>query len=264
MTLYTNILAINSAELFIIVIPLLMVLGLIAMIPVVIYRHRQLRKYRSRKDNFKQFDDPLAKQISWEPLTPYGKMYCTHRLRQKYDGTLEFGPSPAALAMICFYAVLVAGILLIGLTAIRRRWSAEDLAPCLIVAALYLAFAGVFTCRLIATWRFVAKPIVFDLARKALPESVLRDGETGEPCSDVQPIPFSDIHALQLICEYRQEPLPGGSMREYFSFELNLVLKDGQRVNIVDHGNYKALRKDADRLADALEIPLWDAWGDDA
>jgi hypothetical protein len=255
-------LAISPVGLFPIFVFGMIVVGAGAILPIAIYRHVQLKKYRDRKGNLARFEDPIAKQTSWDPLTPYGKMYCTHRLRQNV-GTLEFGPSPAALALICFYAMLAASILLIGLTVIRRRWSPESLAPCIFLATMCLVFAGLFASRLIATWRFVAKPIVFDLVRKELPESVLRDGETGEPCGDVQPIPFSDIHSLQLICEYRREPLPRSGMREYFSFELNLVLKDGQRVNIVDHGNYKALQKDAHRLADALGIPLWDAWGED-
>jgi hypothetical protein len=252
-------LATSPVGLFIFAVPTLMVLGLVSMVPIMLYRRRQLAKYRDRMDNHTRFTDPIAQQISWEPLTPYGKMYCTHRLRQNV-GTLEFGPSPAALALVCFYAMLAAGILLIGLTVIRRRWSADDLAPCLMLATMCLVFAGLFAFRLIATWRFVAHPIVFDLTEGVLRESVWRDAETNQPCSDPEPIPLFDVYALQLLCEYRREPLPRGGMREYFSFELNLVLKDGQRVNIVDHGNYRALSEDAQTLAAALDVPLWDAW----
>ncbi len=43
------------------------------------------------------------------------------------------------------------------------------------------------------------------------------------------------------------------------SYELNVVLKDGSRYNIMDHGNDKRLLDDAKRLADRLSLPLINA-----
>ncbi len=61
------------------------------------------------------------------------------------------------------------------------------------------------------------------------------------------------MHALQLISEY----VSGKS--SYYSYELNLVLDDGSRINVVDHGNLAAIREDAGKLALFLAKPLWDA-----
>ena len=50
-----------------------------------------------------------------------------------------------------------------------------------------------------------------------------------------------------------------GSSSDYnyfYSYELNVVLKDGSRYNIMDHGNDKLLLDDAKRLADRLSLPL--------
>jgi len=47
----------------------------------------------------------------------------------------------------------------------------------------------------------------------------------------------------------------------YWSFELNLVLRDGRRLNVMDHGDYDALRRDADTLAEFLGRPVWDSVG---
>ena len=38
-----------------------------------------------------------------------------------------------------------------------------------------------------------------------------------------------------------------------------LVLQDGRRLNVVDHGNREQLRADAATLARFLGKPLWDA-----
>lgn len=62
------------------------------------------------------------------------------------------------------------------------------------------------------------------------------------------------VHALQIIAEYLTSKNGG-----YYSYELNLVLKDGNRINVVDHGNRKRLAEDAQVLADFLGVPVWDA-----
>ena len=62
------------------------------------------------------------------------------------------------------------------------------------------------------------------------------------------------IHALQLISEWVSSD-DGG----YHSFELNLILKDGGRLNVVDHGGQDRIREDAKVLSDFLNVPVWDA-----
>ncbi len=37
-----------------------------------------------------------------------------------------------------------------------------------------------------------------------------------------------------------------------------MILKDGKRHNIMDHGNLKKIREDAQIIAEFLNIPLWD------
>ena len=65
---------------------------------------------------------------------------------------------------------------------------------------------------------------------------------------------LEDIYALQLIAEYVR-----GNKSSYYSYEMNLVLKDGNRLNVVDHGNQTKLREDAQALATFLKVPVWDA-----
>ena len=66
--------------------------------------------------------------------------------------------------------------------------------------------------------------------------------------------PLSAIHALQLVSEHVR-----GNKSSYWSYELNLVLGDGSRINVVDHGNLDQLRADAQTLAGFLNKPVWDA-----
>ena len=50
-----------------------------------------------------------------------------------------------------------------------------------------------------------------------------------------------------------------GNKNSYYSYELNLVCINGERINIVDHGALHAIREDASILADYLSVPVWDA-----
>ena len=65
---------------------------------------------------------------------------------------------------------------------------------------------------------------------------------------------LDDIHALQIVSEYIR-----GDDKNYYSYELNLVTKDGQRHNIIDHGDRSDLVIDTNKLSDFLGKPVWDA-----
>ncbi|MDP6491172.1 MAG: hypothetical protein QGG69_05335 [Kiritimatiellia bacterium] len=58
----------------------------------------------------------------------------------------------------------------------------------------------------------------------------------------------------QLLSEYCRS-----DKSSYYSYELNLVLQDGSRINVVDHGNKTKLREDAATLSEFLGRPVWDA-----
>ena len=46
--------------------------------------------------------------------------------------------------------------------------------------------------------------------------------------------------------------------RSYYSYELNMVLNGGERINVMDHGNQAALTGDAQRIARLLDVPVWE------
>jgi len=64
--------------------------------------------------------------------------------------------------------------------------------------------------------------------------------------------PFKDIYALQIVSKYCT-----GRDASFYSYELNLVLNNKKRINIVDHGKQKKLLAEAKVLASFLQKPLW-------
>jgi hypothetical protein len=60
---------------------------------------------------------------------------------------------------------------------------------------------------------------------------------------------LDQIHAIQLLRDH---------CTNHYTYELNLILKDGRRVNAVEHGDIRHLRKDAEILGNFLNVPIWD------
>jgi hypothetical protein len=179
--------------------------------------------------DLESFEDELAFRISWDPLVGGGTNFCTHRL-QKTSGlmnnSIEFKPTFIAYLGSISFAVL-------GLIAILVTLSSGS-ALALIAFAL-LGF-GLWSLR-----DLVKQKSSFSSSSRVFYKNTKSCG-------------FDNICAIQLLREY-----VGQNKYSYYSYELNLVCINGERINIVDHGALHAIREDASILADYLSIPVWDA-----
>lgn len=70
-------------------------------------------------------------------------------------------------------------------------------------------------------------------------------------------ISLEHIHALQLLRE--KVPSMRNSGQYFYSYELNMVLKNGTRYQLMDHADIARLREDARTLSQVLQVPVWDA-----
>lgn len=66
-------------------------------------------------------------------------------------------------------------------------------------------------------------------------------------------ISFNEAYALQVLKKFIQNNSSGS----YFSYELNLVTKNGNRYNLLSHGNKEVLLSDAIQLSNLLNTPIW-------
>lgn len=64
------------------------------------------------------------------------------------------------------------------------------------------------------------------------------------------------IHAIQLIGKR-----PELKCITFILYEMNLVLEDATRLNVIAHGDLEAMREDALALSEFLGKPLWDSLG---
>src|SRR5689334_7608503 len=94
----------------------------------------------------------------------------------------------------------------------------------------------------IGVYLFWPKPLVFD-------------GSANQCRLGGRVMPYSEIHAIQIVPEL----VSGDESADWLSYELNLVLHDGTRLNVVDHSKADVIRSEAQLLADHLRCKVWDA-----
>ena len=194
------------------------------------------------KSMAKSAQDPDKAGVSWRPLKGGGTNITTRKLKLLNSNKAVFKPT---IGSICFSSVFA----LIGLSILVP--SIND-----------FSFGGIFVGGIFAGIGFVMlwfsiRPIVFDTSSgffwkgwKSPRNAILQKAMKGCTALD-------DILALQLISERCSGSSSNGGSRSYYSYELNLVLKDRSRINVFDHGGHKRATKDAELLAKFLDVPLW-------
>ncbi len=169
------------------------------------------------------FGDPIAQKTQWTPLKPGGASFRTHRLEPVEPDGMQMKKTLGMVAFALVFLLVGLGVAIAGV--VSQQW--------------YIGlFGGVF---------------LFFGALMAWPRRILFDGSMRQFSAAGRTVPFSTIHAIQLIKERVR-----GDKTTYWSYELNLVLNDGERVHVVDHGDLPGLQNDAQRLQVLLGCKLWD------
>ena len=165
-----------------------------------------------------------------------GNIFCTHRARLRTGLTTSILAFEVTRLLVVICGLVgVAGIVVCGVMLIERS-TLDQFPVVMMLSPLVLVGLAVWMF-----WRARSNQIQFDRSAQQF---------TQRGCQ----FPLSDVHALQLLRERVR-----GSEDSYFSYELNLVFRDGHRRNVTDHGALKAIRDDAQMLAEYLQVPLWDA-----
>lgn len=210
------------------------------------------------------FNDPVAMQTDWTQVVASGsfpkELVAVNRSRLEIRATLRdrmFG-----LTSVLIGVAVPAGVFPAWLSQGER--SLGDFLFLGVWSGLFLLLGIVMLYR-------GRKPIVFDKrkgffwkGRRSPGEIVGSLEQARRPGAYLPPdvSRLEDIHALQLICTR----LPGRRGRHGArhgsgadTYQLNLVLKNGSRVHVVDDSNGNRLRDNAQVLSRFLERPVWDA-----
>lgn len=179
------------------------------------------------------FTHPVARRIDWTPLHHGGPNIRNASLAETGEGRWSVRPSLQAWAFALLFVGMGAAMLARSVFDGGIGW------PVAAGAALFIA-GGLASITFVPRWRI-------DPARGRL-------WRRDRPFGAVHELRIADVVALQLLPEWVV-----AQRTRYFSYELNLVLADGERVGLMEHGAHHALLADALRLASVLQVPLWEA-----
>lgn len=201
-----------------------------------------------------RFNDPLANSIDWVPLKRGGSNFHTHRLIEVDLHRLEFRPTTGAKLFSGLFMTVGVGFPILFLTIGADSPDMESAWAVLAILLFGALFAGV------GGWIYysMAKPRVFDKYSSMYWKGHKKPDFIYRPEDEKKAAMLSTVHAIQLIREYVKS-----DKSSYYSYELNLVLKDGRRLNVIDHGNKIEILDDARKLGEFLGIPVWTGFESD-
>ncbi len=182
-----------------------------------------------------QFEDSIAQKTKWTPLNRHVANFITRKLIKKSFNQMQF---EATLELKIFCLLPAVFGIFIGM-AFSDSFNIVIFITCiiLILAGLLLYF-------------FNTKPIIFDKNKgyawkgkiEDYPYQIMKNNK-------IKCIILNQVYAIQLL---------RSSAEWVVSYEINLILKDGNRYDIIGHNDLKAIKEDAEKLSNFLQIPIWD------
>lgn len=180
-------------------------------------------------------DDEVAASTEWSPLKSGGASFKTHRLVLQQPNRMTFRATWGNIAFCLTFVVIGLVVFAVGLIVDEIPSGIR-----ILLTLLGSLLAGGIGLHLY----FQSSYNVFDANRGFYTAGRFQRRE----------VPLDEIYALQLISEHCR-----GSDSSFYSYELNLVLEDGRRINVVDHGDLTQLRADAQMISKRIDKPVWDA-----
>lgn len=195
------------------------------------------------------FKDPVAIKTEWGPLKGGGSNFQTKRIKIISEQRIQFVPTIGMLIFASIFFVVGIG------SAFIPFFMEKDNVIGDIETAMYvpLIFGGIFASVGGALLYSSTRPIVFDKTQDYFWKSRKEARELFNPEREKNFTQLEKIYAIQVIPE-----LVRSKDNSYYSYELNLILKDAQRVNVLDHGNLEKIRSSAETISKFLNVPAWD------
>ncbi len=206
-------------------------------------------KRGARSVDVTQFNHPLAAEVDWHPMKGGGSNFQTHRLDSSNADLLVFRATKGTLWFCGIFSVIgLLGVVIplaIFITQGSSDWG---------LLLFGVLFGGAFLAVGLLMYYFMTIPRVFDTFYGCFYKARKKPIHTMDSNNKQALTNLSDIKAIQVIRERISSK--NGS---YHSYEINLVLNDASRINVIDHGKHQAVIEDAETLALNLGVPLWDA-----
>ena len=198
------------------------------------------------------FNDPLALKTCWTPMFLGPCNVWAHKLTRVNSSRIEFkvGIWPKVFSLI----ILIGGGAFTIFSLFYSKLPDYQSRGLLVFAVALLVFA----CGLVTLfgWYLLYQttiPIIFDKGRRLFWKGSKKPWKFVKNKNVKSFAKLDNIHAIQLLSKKIIGP------NSYYRFELNLVLKNSHRLNVVDYSGTRKIDDEAKALSLFLGKPLWDA-----
>lgn len=212
-----------------------------------LYERFQNTSFDFREGAFDHMNVNIKSKVETSPLKGGGTSFKTNVLVEESNSKVYYKPSIGVALFSFIFLAIGLGVLFFGIVPLfKNGFNALKFEWFLILFGLIFAAAGGFM------FYFFYMPRVFDKQLGIYYKAYNVDIHKIKKDTSKKYIPLKSIVAIQLIGEHVQS-----DKGSYKSFELNLVLNDSSRKNVVDHGNLKSIITDAEILSAFLNVPIW-------
>ena len=208
--------------------------------------HREVIETKENDLDIDFSEESLERTVSVLPLKPGGSNFKTHVLVRN-ENKMMYKPSYGAAIFSSLFLTVGLGLLFFGIRELIL--SQQEHTPNLVLFLVGI----VSTIVSIVLFYISYQPVGFDKGNGYYYKG-FGNPQVKKNSRLFKKIALKDLAALQIIGES-----VSGSKSRYNSFELNLVLKNGTRTNVIDHGNLKSIINDTEELSSFLELPIWHA-----
>lgn len=212
------------------------------------------RNQKSFFDKIDAFNDPLAKEIEWSSISRIHCGFLNRKLMKTKNGSIFLIPSVRAIHFHLGF-IIMGGYVMWEFSLLRPTidtivfhpistfMNYIHFLPNLLSSSKVWGhlFGFVFLSMGLLGLCYSFRPIVFNTTNRLYSKGFLRK----------EKVSFDNIHALQIITT------TGGEPEDPIVYELNLVLKNKERIHVFGHPKKKALIKDAADLSQVLSVPVW-------
>jgi len=200
--------------------------------------------------NIFSFGDPVAEKVDWTPLKKDGSRFRTQQVEAIGYNRVEVVPTIEVKLLGMLYIVADSVFVFWLLYSEYLDFQLIDDYKSGIITLIFIASAImgiVLYVKFFKRQNFDKQSGYYWVGKKG-------PRQTYDFKEDERFIELRTIHAIQLV-----KHLVKSGESTFYSYELNLVLNNLKRVNVMNHGKLNKLREDAEALSKFLNVPVWDA-----
>jgi len=202
-------------------------------------------------------DDPVVALTSWKSLSRGGQDFKSHTMVRVDEDHLEFRISLQSI--LAYLSMSLVGVIIIFVSIFGKMIGMSGSGNPIVIFLVGLLFSGLG----FYLFKRAQETICINRAFRAIYKGSIDPASVMNPHAVDYFHSLDKLHAVQLLQKYVKNHSDGKN-NSYFSYELNLVLNDGTRIKVLDHGNVKAIVKQSNALAEFLQVPLWNVtWPED-